>query len=341
VLARRAASIGRREQLASWLYGVAVRTAKEARRRAARERAVERRLMDISKVESESPEDRDVRLPLLDEELNRLPRRYRAALVACELEGKSRREAAQQLGIPEGTLSAHLARGRKLLRERLLRRGVTLGLGPIAGPSRPALETAVPDRLMGSTVRAALGHTVGAGTTEAVSVAVSSLAERVLKMLFLARLTLIVVALTTAAAGMMMAVAFGLTTTAAESPRVDPPKAGPDDLAGRVVDKAGAGVADVQVWAMDGPWRTPKTVATTTTDARGRFVVPWPRDRRDQRGPDEFRLFARSRDGRVGWRSPARRRRANLEEGEIELQSGSARNRQPCSGRRPPRTARS
>ena len=53
--------------------------------------------------------------------------------MACELEGKSRREAAQQLGMPEGTLSTHLARGRKLLRERLLRRGVSLGVGPFAG----------------------------------------------------------------------------------------------------------------------------------------------------------------------------------------------------------------
>ena len=166
VLARRAASIGRREQLASWLYGVAVRTAKEARRRAARDRAMERRLMDVSQVESEpTAEDRDDLLAFLDEELNRLPPRYRAALVACELEGKSRREAAQQLGIPEGTLSTHLARGRKLLRERLHRRGVSLGVGPLAGLPRPIAEAAIPERLMGSTVRAALGKASGGGSS--------------------------------------------------------------------------------------------------------------------------------------------------------------------------------
>ena len=55
VLARRAASIGRRERLASWLYGVAVRTAKEARRRAARQRAAERRLMDVTPGSSRNP----------------------------------------------------------------------------------------------------------------------------------------------------------------------------------------------------------------------------------------------------------------------------------------------
>src|SRR4051794_18681135 len=142
VLARRAASIGRREQLGSWLYGVAVRTAKEARRRAARQRAIERQMMNVSRFESERPEDRDDLVLLLDEELNRLPERYRSALVACELEGKSRREAAGQLGIPEGTLSTHLARGRKLLHERLLRRGINLGVGPIAEFSPPSLEPA-------------------------------------------------------------------------------------------------------------------------------------------------------------------------------------------------------
>ena len=156
VLARRAASIRRRERVASWLYGVAVRIAREARRRAERDRAGERRLMDLSRVESEPPDDRDDLLPILDEELNRLPDRYRAALLACELEGRSRREAAQQLGIPEGTLSTYLARGRKRLRDRLRRRGIDLGVGPIAVSSRPMVEPVIPDRLIGPTVRAAL-----------------------------------------------------------------------------------------------------------------------------------------------------------------------------------------
>jgi RNA polymerase sigma factor (sigma-70 family) len=232
VLVRRAASIVRRERLASWLYSVAVRTAKVARRRTARQRAVERRLMDVSNFESEPAADREDLLPILDEELNRLPRRYRVALVACELEGKPRREAAQQLDIPEGTLSAHLARGRKMLRDRLRRRGVSLGLGPIAEVAGPLVENAVPDRLIGPTVRAALVDSSGAGAAGIVTTAVSSLAERVLKMMFLARLGLVVAALMTAAAGMVTAIALGLPTMVAESPRADSPGAGPDDPAG-------------------------------------------------------------------------------------------------------------
>ena len=202
VLARRAASIARRERVATWLYSVAVRTAQVARRRFARQRAAERRLMnETSKAEPKPTEDREDLLPILDEELNRLPHRFRVALVSCEIEGQSRREAARQLGIPEGTLSAHLARGRKLLRERLQRRGVSLGVGPLAGLAGPLVENAVPEQLIGPTVRAALLDSSAAGATAVVTTAVSSLAERVLKMMFLARLSLVVAALMTAAAG--------------------------------------------------------------------------------------------------------------------------------------------
>jgi RNA polymerase sigma factor (sigma-70 family) len=185
VLARRAASIKRREQLGSWLYGVAVRTAKEARRRAARQREIERQMMNVSRFESEPPEDRNDLVLLLDEELYRLPERYRAALVACELEGKSRREAAGQLGIPEGTLSTHLARGRKLLRERLLRRGLTLGVGPLAGAPLPSFEPSIPERLMEPLLQAAMGYRPGCGTAGTISQPISSLAERVIKTMFL------------------------------------------------------------------------------------------------------------------------------------------------------------
>jgi RNA polymerase sigma factor (sigma-70 family) len=317
VLARRAASIRRRERVATWLYGVAVRIAREARYRAARDRAGERRLMDVTRVESETHEDRADLLPLLDEELNRLPDRYRAALLACELEGKSRRDAAQELGIPQGTLSTHLARGRKLLRERLQRRGVTLGLGPIAGLARPLADSAIPDRLIGPTVRAALAPSSGAAGM--VPAAVASLAERVLKMMFLTRLTLIVAVLSTAAAGALTLVVLSWPATASAPQKPDPPRAGPDDLAGRVVDKAGTGMVGVRVWAMDGPWRAPETVAKATTDNQGRFAVPWPREERTRPGAQNFSLFARSSDGQVGWWLPGRRFRPGGVEAEIEL----------------------
>jgi RNA polymerase sigma factor (sigma-70 family) len=313
VLARRAASIDRRERLASWLYSVAVRIAKDARRRSARLRAAERRLMDLSRPELEQTEDRDDVIPLLDEELSRLPGRYQSAILTCELEGKSRREAARELGIPEGTLSTYLARGRKLLRERLSRRGVNLGVGTIATASRPLVVRAIPDRLMETTVRVALAASPGA--TAAVPVAVSSLAERVLKMMVLVRLTLILASLIAAGAGTAAAMVLTFAATAAAPQAPAPPKAGPDDFPGRVVDKTGAGVADVQVWAIRGPhWARQGTVARATTDSQGRFAVPWTRDREGLREPRNLYLFARSRDGRVGWLDrPASRIGAEIE----------------------------
>ena len=324
VLARRAGSIGRREQLASWLYGVAVRTAKEARRRAARQYALERPMMDVPQAESEpAAENRGDLLAFLDEELNRLPSRYRSALVGCDLEGKSRREAAQRLGIPEGTLSSHLARGRRLLRERLQRRGVSLGAGPVAGLPRLIAEAAIPERLLGATVRAALGKASGCGTAASVSKAVTSLGERVIKMMFLTRLTFVIAALMTAA-GAAGVVALGLTAMVAEPPKADPPKPGAeDDVDGRVVDQAGAGVADAQVWAMGGEWNEPETVATGTTDRQGRFVLPNAWNEKTMRDgamqTDLMGLFARGRDGQVGWLHPFRFNSADGKSIEVEL----------------------
>jgi hypothetical protein len=253
---------------------------------------------------------------------------YRSALLACELEGKSRHEAASRLGIPEGTLSTHLARGRKLLRERLLRRGVTLGVGPIAGLSRLSIERAIPERLLGPTVRAAASCASGSTTAGTVSQSASSLAERVVKMMFLARLTLVLVALLTAS-GAVLSVALAVRFSAAAPAVSDPPPAGPDDLACRVVDKSGAGVAGVQVWGMEGDWFTPDTVATATTDGHGKFVVPRVvhliKPSNYARG---LRLFARARDGRVGWLRPDQGRQEAASDVEIELLAvGDARGR--------------
>ena len=321
VLARRAASIGRRERLASWLYGVAVRTAKESRRRAALQRAGEKRLMELSRVEPEPTEDRNDVIAFLDEELNRLPDRYRAALVTCELQGKSRREAATQLGVPEGTLSTHLARGRKLLRERLVRRGVNLGAAPFAGLSRPLVEAAVPERLLGLTVQATLGFLSGSTAARVVPSAVATLAERVLKLMFLTRLTVILASLTAAGTGAVAAVLLCFAAMAAGMQNPDPPKPGPNDVPGRVVDQSGAGVPGVQVWAIEGPGWTPTTVAKTTTDSEGRFVVPWPPDARGLRDVQNFAMFAQGRDGRVGWQHPAWLNTVDGKRVEIELKA--------------------
>src|SRR5207237_9711715 len=95
-------------------------------------------------------------LPLLDEELGRLPEKYRLPIVLCDLEGKTRREAAEQLGCPEGTVAGRLARSRALLAKRLIRRAQILsGVVPTALAGGTA-DAALPPALVHATVQAAV-----------------------------------------------------------------------------------------------------------------------------------------------------------------------------------------
>ena len=119
VLAQKAHRLRRPGLLANWLYGVAYRTAMHARQRAARRSEREREAAKLS-VPSNDPEREALALHrVLDEELHRLPEKYRAPLVLCYLEGKTNKEAARLLGWPSGSMAHRLARGRDLLRKRL------------------------------------------------------------------------------------------------------------------------------------------------------------------------------------------------------------------------------
>src|SRR5262249_30291098 len=108
VLARRARSVHKQSCLGSWLYTVAHRTASEARRTEHRHRVKEHRAATM-RSEAVAPDVPNDLTDILDRELSLLPEHYRAAVVACELEGLSRAEAARRLGWPEGTLSCRLA----------------------------------------------------------------------------------------------------------------------------------------------------------------------------------------------------------------------------------------
>ena len=77
---------------------------------------------------------------VLHEEIDRLPERYRAPVVLCDLEGRTHEQAARHLGWPVGTVKSRLSRGRERLRERLVRRG----LGSDAGLIGPVLSWFLP-----------------------------------------------------------------------------------------------------------------------------------------------------------------------------------------------------
>jgi len=187
VLARRAAAVVPRERLASWLYGVAYRTALEGRRMAARRRAREAPLAESVQPAIESGDPTADLSDLLDRELSRLPDRLRLLVVLCDLEGRTRRQVAKQLGIPDGTLSNRLATARRLLARRLASRGVSLPAGGLAVFLAREGSSSVPNSLLNATVR-------GAIVSPTASAAVSALTREVEKAMFLTKLK----ALTTA-----------------------------------------------------------------------------------------------------------------------------------------------
>jgi RNA polymerase sigma-70 factor (ECF subfamily) len=114
VLIRRA-SVVPRDMVANWLYGVAYRTALKARTMTARRWSREKPMQEMAEPEAVSQGVRSELRAMLDQELSHLPDIYRPPIVCCDLEGKSRQEAAHQLGWSEGTLSGRLFRARTLL----------------------------------------------------------------------------------------------------------------------------------------------------------------------------------------------------------------------------------
>ena len=145
VLVRKAASIVPREMVGNWLYGVAHQTALKARATAAKRKGRERQVTDMPEPAVAGQDLWPDLQPLLDQELSRLPDKYRAVIVLCDLEGKTRKEAARQLGVPEGTVASRLARARAMLAKRLARRGVTVSGGALAAVlSEKAASAGVP-----------------------------------------------------------------------------------------------------------------------------------------------------------------------------------------------------
>jgi len=191
VLVRKAASLRQRELVGNWLYGAAYRAALETRAANAAGRAKERQVRDMPEREARVEADvwQELR-PLLDQELSRLPDKYRVPVVLCDLEGRKRKEVACQLCIPEGTLSSRLATARTLLARRLARRGLALPAGALAAAlsGRAALATVTPP-LLSATLQAAASFTAGpTATAGAISAKVAAVTDGLMKSLLLSKL---------------------------------------------------------------------------------------------------------------------------------------------------------
>ena len=201
VLVRKAASVKPREMVGNWLYGVARQTALKASATRAKRQTRERQVTDMPETAATEPILlRDLQ-PVLDQELSRLPDKYRSVVVLCDLEGKTRKEAAGQLRCPEGTVAGRLARARVMLAKRLTRRGVALSGGALAAVlAQQAASAAMPTSAAVSTIKAASLFAAGkAAATGAISVKVAALTEGVMKAMLFTKLKVVSVLLVVAA----------------------------------------------------------------------------------------------------------------------------------------------
>ncbi len=292
ILAQNAAALRNKTSLASWLHGIAYRTAMKAKQAAARRRKYERQTLSQS---STDPADelswREMRV-LLDEEINRLPEKYRSVFVLCCLEDMSRAEAGQRLGLKERTVLSRLAEARKRLGKRLARRGVELTAVLAATALAVPPASALPAGLMAATIKAASATVAGDGLTGVVSASVDQLVQSAATAMLVsnAKITTAVFLL----AGLMSAAGVwayrGLAANAlspsaqlaeppaakAESrPKTAPPKhsaAKTIDIQGRVLDPEGKPKAGAKLLLLDKDVCT--EVGVTSSDGRFSLSVP-------------------------------------------------------------------
>lgn len=153
VLARNASRVQRAEAVGNWLYGVAYNVARKARQMRLKRETNER----AAAVNRTEPENDPALRELLDAELQALPNHYRSAIVLCDLQGLSRKEAAAELGLPAKTLGTRLDRGRAVLARRLSRRGVTFSVAAFTAIG--TADAAAPSALVSTTVANATAGT--------------------------------------------------------------------------------------------------------------------------------------------------------------------------------------
>lgn len=166
VLVRKAQSVSKKASIRSWLYGVALRVALRARQQENLRRRREQETPSRPSGDADTEALwQDVR-PILDEEIQRLPEKYRLPIILCHLEGQTNDEAAKILHCPRGTIATRLARARERLRARLLHRGVSLPAAALAALlSDNAMSATIPPLLVGQTAKVVLSGTASASIT--------------------------------------------------------------------------------------------------------------------------------------------------------------------------------
>jgi RNA polymerase sigma factor (sigma-70 family) len=313
VLARKAATVARREALPAWLHGVARRVALKARS------AQPRPLRDARPLAAAPADPRPDPLAeisgrellmIIDEEMKRLPEAYRLPLILCCLEGRNLDEAAQQLGWTPGSVKGRLERGRARLHERLLRRGLTLSSALAAAEVSRGEAAAVVARLVARTAPGAMAfgaHQAVGG--EGVSTVAAALAGNVVKDMALARPKLVAALLLTSC---LLAMGFFINR-ATRAPALTTPAAvfknrpaastedAPIEVSGRVLDPEGRPFVGARLYVGYSERRYARRFATrsdfrpmsyplrATSDADGRFHFTFATSELDARWLDDSR----------------------------------------------------
>ena len=197
ILVRKAGSIRVDDSLGRWLHGVTRRVAVRARANALRRQAREEPHGELPEASAEDDGPDDLRA-VIDEEVSRLPEKYRAAVVLCYLEGLTHERAADRLRCPVGTVKSRLSRACEHLKRQLARRGVT----PSASAGLLAIlftanrtRAAVPASLERSTIHVALHATSRAAPAGTVPASVAALAEGVIHSMLITKLKTSAIAL--------------------------------------------------------------------------------------------------------------------------------------------------
>ncbi|QDV35085.1 sigma-70 family RNA polymerase sigma factor [Tautonia plasticadhaerens] len=264
ILARKAGSLRDPDRLGPWLYGVAHRVAVRARADALRRRTRELLIDPEARGQSQSEgADRDDLRRAIDEELARLPEKYRVPVILCDVRGLTRDEAARQLRWPTGTLKRRLATARERLRRRLSRRGLAPSSMTLA-----AAREAIPAALLRRTIRTSALIAAGKPLAEVTSASGSALVSGVLTGMILANVKAIGIVVLSG-----FVVAGGALITVARAPRAGalapPPGAialaeappggepAPEDrwpagveVRGRVIDHRDRPVRDAEVFLL-------------------------------------------------------------------------------------------
>src|SRR5262245_46421270 len=229
VLVRRAGAIRKRSSLGPWLHGVALRVARSARRCAMRRRDRERVDAGPGSEEFMAHVDRLDEAPIVHEEVDRLPAKYREPLVLCYFQGLTHDEAASQLGWPVGTVRGRLAEARGRLRPRLLRRGVAPSVAILAASGQAEAAAVVPASLVSAMIRMA----VRAGAAGTVPASVAALVGTTLRGMTILKTSMIAAGLLAASLVSMVGAGRVAGMTRGEAGEIAGPP-GQDDQAPRI-----------------------------------------------------------------------------------------------------------